>query len=725
MPQGIFFILRHTCCILFFSGFFLIIQGMSKKKKKFRKQRVVKAQKSARPKQQTVQIQEKPVQPAAALPEKKPYISILHAAAMAGFFFFCEILLKVFTGNSSWFPWTFYAFCFSAAAGLLLYGITALVPHNGIRTGIRAVFMAAAAVLYLTVLFVYRQFKVFYDARTMLSGASDAFGQFMDLAVSLVFSPAGILAILLYFSLIAGYIVFSRKKPESPSFLYKQSLAALLGAVLFFIGGRTAVLNDPVSSAVYGNEYSFEKAVRTFGLSTGLRLDLTMQKNTEIVFEEEPLPEKLKGIRNRPVIYGNHRMEIDFDGRTGNETDESLDSYVMSLAASKENAYTGIFAGKNLIMITAEAFSDEVISPELTPTLYRLAYKGMQFTDYYQPASAGTTGGEYEILFGALPVNGGSSLKLTSQYTNYMTIASQLSRLEYEGWAFHNNWADFYDRHITHNNLGYSNGFMGYGTGMEEYVSFVWPESDLEMIEGTFPLYCDKEPFNVYYMTVSGHNGYDYGSNAMAEKNRERVENLTCSELLKGYYAANLELEDALTWLVNALEEKGIADDTVIVLSADHFPYGLDYGAPLGATPYLDELYGFHVTNLLERDHNRLIIWSECLEDEEPVTIDTPVSSLDILPTLSNLFGTEWDSRLFVGRDVFSDAVPLVFNMDYDWKTDKGTYIASEGVFYPSGEDVSEAYIEQIRTMVRNKMNYCIGYNNTDYFGHLFGYGQH
>ena len=93
-------------------------------------------------------------------------------------------------------------------------------------------------------------------------------------------------------------------------------------------------------------------------------------------------------------------LDIDFLSlsENANATDAKLDEYCASLTPSKQNEYTVIFEGKNLIMITAEAFTKEVIDPDLTPTLYRLMTKGIQFQDYYQPASAGTTGGEYHVI---------------------------------------------------------------------------------------------------------------------------------------------------------------------------------------------------------------------------------------------------------------------------------------------------------------------------------------
>ena len=173
---------------------------------------------------------------------------------------------------------------------------------------------------------------------------------------------------------------------------------------------------------------------------------------------------------------------------------------------------------------------------------------------------------------------------------------------------------------------------------------------------------------------------------------------------------------------MSEMEKAGIADDTVIVLGADHFPYGLDDAAVGGSTPYLDELYGYTVTNFVDRDHNRLLLWSGCLEKMDPIVVDQPSSSLDILPTLLNLFGLDFDSRLFPGRDVLSTAEPLYFDMNYDWKTDLGTYIAETDTFTPVSEDVEipENYVEKIKRRVRNKINYCYGVLDNDFYSYVF-----
>ena len=165
------------------------------------------------------------------------------------------------------------------------------------------------------------------------------------------------------------------------------------------------------------------------------------------------------------------------------------------------------------------------------------------------------------------------------------------------------------------------------------------------------------------------------------------------------------------------LEKAGIADDTVIVISADHYPYGLDPSDTWGNDKnYLAELYGVRYVTEERRDRNTLIIWSGCVESMD-IVVDSPVYSLDILPTLSNLFGLEYDSRLLPGRDVFSEEEPLVYWPNGSWKTDKGYYNANKGTFTPNeGLEVEEGYVERIKALVSNKQTFSRGVQNYNYY---------
>jgi lipoteichoic acid synthase len=237
-------------------------------------------------------------------------------------------------------------------------------------------------------------------------------------------------------------------------------------------------------------------------------------------------------------------------------------------------------------------------------------------------------------------------------------------------------------------------------------------------------------PFHLYYMTVSGHCNYNFG-NAMSKKNESVVADLDYSTPVQAYLACQMELEYAMEYLLDALNAAGIANDTVIVLSADHYPYALTEDEN---TDYYKELSKLDDnTYLTSRYQNTLILW--CGDMEEPVEVDTPCSSVDIVPTLFNLFGIEYDSRLLSGKDIFApdveagiaDAsmkIALFADCGYgnSWITAAGTYEAYTKTFTPNpGVTVPDNYVEQVSKLVTERVRYARYIVEQDYYRYLWG----
>ncbi len=712
-------------------------------------------------------------------------------------FFYFELLFKYSVSARVIDFSVVYMLAFSILAG----GIAA-IPVYVLPKPLANIFafliLLIAPIIFLIEFFIQRQFSVLYDINTILNAATDALKGFGGDIMFMVKSVDGISHISLFALPLLMWLIAGRKivagisrtrkieksypvpaknegiemidlgsEEEEPEEQFMEepsgSLLSNRGrrfvAVLVIMGLSLLGLSfiviasaiGKVDKETFGERYSFQNSVASYGLVNALILDaghIGTVPTTESEFMPVEVPSDggftgLEPVADLTVsdvsgndaevvaekpVYGVNAYDIDFAALAAEGGQfQNLNSYVASLTPSSKNEYTGLFEGKNLILICAEAFSGSIIDPELTPALYRLSTKGINFTDYYEQATAGTTGGEFELIFGLLPMAGGDSMLTMTAQGSYTNMGAMLSSdMGYYGMAFHDNDDLYYSRNITHNLLGYSEGFMGFGNGMEQLISRAWPESDKEMMEGTLPLYSGNAPFNIYYMTVSGHSRYDFHSNAMSVRNREVVENwceekgLDYSDPVKAYIACNLELEYAMEYLLEYLEENDLADDTVIALAPDHFPYGLTDGGYLGNLPYLDELYGYKVENQMDRDKNRAIIWCGILEDMDPIIVDKPTSPVDILPTLLNLFGCEWDSRLYIGRDVLSDAEGLYFDSGYNWKTEVGAYRG--GVFYPNPgyEEVGEAYIKRHNAIVANKIifNRSVIYNA--YFPYVY-----
>ena len=417
------------------------------------------------------------------------------------------------------------------------------------------------------------------------------------------------------------------------------------------------------------------------------------------------------GVFYPEAIPGFHTLPIDFGSLIANEEDGGLKSAHQWFSQRKptpENLWTGYFEGKNLVWIVAEGFSTLAMDPQRTPTLWKLSHQGFVFDNFYTPLwGVSTSDGEYVTTTGLIPKSGVWSYSLSSE--NYMPFAlgHQFRKEGYKTFAFHDYLYNYYDRDKSHPNMGYDYYALGQGLELESGDAF--PASDLEMMEKIVPMFVGEEHFAVYCLTVSGHLTYTLDANAMSARHWDEVAGLPYSEEVRCYLACQLELELAMESLLSQLEEAGRLEDTVIVLSADHYPYGL-------TDDQYSELLGHPVDQVFEIFKNTLVLWSGDMEGTA-VHVDKYCSSLDVMPTLSNLFGLSYDSRLIMGSDILSAEDPLVIFANYSFINAAGYYNSVTDQFTrwdgeaPDPEEVSAMVAE-----VQNRVAYSGTVLDTDYY---------
>ncbi len=424
-----------------------------------------------------------------------------------------------------------------------------------------------------------------------------------------------------------------------------------------------------------------------------------------------------------PVTQEYHEISLDMEklGTLSADSSEKrwLAEYFTAKKPSKTNQYTGIFEGYNLIYITAEGFSTYAIDAELTPTLYKLANSGFVCTNYYVPLwQTSTSDGEYVNLTGLIP---DGQFSMTKSAQNHMAYAlpAFFGSDGCVNMAYHNNTLSYYDRHLSHPNLGYDFKASKLGELDEaqwgDKIFYMdnpgrWPASDLEMMQYTVPEYLQAERFNVYYMTVSGHMYYSFTGNSMSSKNRDAVAGLDMTENARAYIACHIELDKALEHLLKQLEDAGKLDNTVIVLSADHYPYAM-------TQEQYNELAGRDLSGNKDNFRNSLILWSGSMK--ESVMITKPCYSADILPTLLNLFGFEYDSRMYAGRDILSEEPGLVIFNDRSFVSDTVIYDRKSKTTTwrrDLTEEEKEIYLNAAKQEVKERYNFSAYMLRQDYY---------
>ena len=641
-----------------------------------------------------------------------------------------EFILRLTAGMPLFTEGSAGALLMAAAFALSLSIIPCLAGREKLSRVLCLIFAELLVIWFIVAYFTENTFSSFMSPEMMFSQAGNMTRDFGGGFVG-VFT-AGLPLILLYHVPMLLFIPLWKQLRFDGMRLAGSAAALLLAGCCLFAGFWMSTYTEALESR-FMDEYTYDNNVRDFGLMSSLlqeiyRSTLYVESAPAAEFSTtsipSPAPVETPEPSAAPVEYGKNIMELDFENMNSSHEPAimALNEYVQSLPASSKNEYTGMFEGKNLILITAEAFTKEIIDPERTPTLYRMATKGIVFEDFYQPAWGGSTStGEYSWLVGLAPTTAHAMNNFAENDLRF-TMGNQLQKLGYYSRAYHNGSFSYYNRHLTHQHLGYSE-FIGIGNGLEAGISGGFPASDVEMFDFTIPQYIDKQPFSIYYMTISGHASYAFSTevNDMAVKHESITADMPYSEAVRAYYACNQELELAMESLLRQLEEAGIADDTVVAIVSDHYPYGLKPGAVWGNVDHVSELYGYKADTNQKRDHSAAIIWCGSLEDEEPIVVSAPSYSLDILPTLSNLFGLEFDSRLLSGRDVLSDAEPLVIWNDHSWLTEKGYFDYASKTFFPAeGEETDESYVEHMRAVVKDKLTYSTTASIVDYFRLLF-----
>ena len=437
--------------------------------------------------------------------------------------------------------------------------------------------------------------------------------------------------------------------------------------------------------------------------------------------EETPQPEATIAPTEEPVDTSPQVFNMDFE-KLSNIVDSKAFRKVVSayadLEPTKKNEYTGMFEGYNLIYLTAEGFSPYAVSETLTPTLYKLLNEGIIAKNYYVPLwQTSTSDGEYVNLTGLIP-NQQFSMKRSGENKQPYSLGAYFAAEGAACYGFHNGTLSYYDRYISHPNMGYD--FMAATLGdlsEEEWGHKVfpmenanlWPASDLDMMKATIPYYIHEEQFHVYYMTISGHLNYNFLGNSMSAKNKALVQDLPYSTEGKAYIACNLELDKALEYLIAELDKAGKLEKTVIVMSADHYPYGMDVNN-------YEELAGKELEDTLDIYRNSLVFWNS---EMEPIVVEKPSCSVDILPTILNLFGFEYDSRLYAGRDILSDSEGLVIFSDRSFITDTMEYNKKTKEVIYKAENVTEEDFEAKKALVKTIYDYSAGILNQDFYRYV------
>lgn len=602
---------------------------------------------------------------------------------------------------------------FSIPIAIVLNLITSVFKPK-VNKIITYIITIALIIIFGAQIVYYSMYEAIISFFSMMHGGQVT--EFMEVIIDVVLRNW--YGILLFIIPLIILIILSKKKVITFEKNSIKQIAIKITSVLIIQLIALLCVNFINTDDMYSNKNLYynihvpKVTANRMGLLTTMRLDLQ-----RFIFGfEEKLSVQTNAIPKEEEKDSYNITYIDFDKLIKNEEDNTIKEmheYFSSQEASKKNKYTGMFKDKNLIVLVGESFSSLAIREDLTPNLYKLYKEGFQFDNFYTPIfPVSTADGEYITDTSLIPKEGvWSFLRVAGNYMPY-SYANVFEKQGYSSNAYHNHTATYYERDKYIETMGY-NSYLAVGTGLEDRMDTSnWPNSDYEMVKTTVNDYINNEKFMAYYMTVSGHMNYTKIGNMMVYRNWDQVKDLPYSNKAKGYLAANIELDKAVGELLSRLEQAGKLEDTVIVISGDHYPYGLTLGE-------INELSTFERDDKFEKFRMPFLIWSGSMKG--PIKVEKIGSSLDVLPTVLNLFGAEFDSRLLMGRDILSDSDSIVIFSDRSFITDKGRYNSLTEQFTPNeGVTVEEGYVDKINTIIYKKYQMSRLILENDYYRKIF-----
>lgn len=471
---------------------------------------------------------------------------------------------------------------------------------------------------------------------------------------------------LILIVLIAIYIIiliFKTKTKQVFKLKSKQSLI-LLSLILVLIFGRMIYINKKFNNT-----------------SDGWNSTEVINNNSNY-YKNWIEPTKLLRICGTYEYFINDFYHSFIEKNNSIKTIENVEKYIQENKKDDNNIsnnYNGIFKGKNLIFVMMESMDDWMVNEKTTPTIYKMMQHGFNFINHYSPSyvTGETANTEFIANTGMYP----SINKLSPNYAyvnnSYpYSIGNLFKNDGYVVNSFHRSNGFIYNREVMHISLGYSKYHNYSDMGIDDQ----YLDLDSYIIRNGYDKIISNDKFMSFIITYSPHSPYTY-EKIECKTNlfeiKEIYSDILDEEILCGYSAAR-ETDNMFKLLLDKLEKDGLLDDTIIVAFSDH---------PNKVVMNSEETEKLNKTTFF--------IYSSEMNSNQ---IDTITSSINILPTIINLFGIDND-YLYTGYDALNTSEEYIIFRDYTYYDGKDilplTQVLLHKLEYSSDLLVSDYYKEK------------------------------
>ncbi|WP_124099282.1 LTA synthase family protein [Ruminococcus sp. Marseille-P6503] len=506
----------------------------------------------------------------------------------------------------------------------------------------------------------YTNYKSFISV-SLISTASQL-GGVIDAVTENIMEPKDLIFLWSIIAMIAEYVYIRKKKPDYFSKLQEKKLGKkyALGtlAVSVSVAGIFATTLTGTDVSRLAKQWNREYVLGTFGLYTYQISDTVS------------------------CIHAKLNMLLGFD-----ESEQAFKDFYDEKEevdkTSDDNAYSGIFKGKNVLTIHAEsiqqfALDTYINGEELTPNLNKLAREGLYFSNFYAQESVGTSSdSEFTFSTSLMPASSGT-VAINYWDRDYTSIQSMLGDMGYYTFSMHGNNGSYWNRMNLHSSLGYDK-FYNYSTDFNIDETIGLGLSDKSFFNQAVPKIKEiAEQNDKYYGTLimlTNHTPFtdiervsDFEVDFKYKRYNEETglyEEVSAPFLegtkLGSYFKSVHYADEAIGQLMAELDEQGLLDNTVIVIYGDHdakvkeeeYEYYYNYN-PFTEETLTEDDEGYIPVDDFYYNLNRkvpFIIWSKD-GGYEPKEITQVMGMYDVQPTLGNMLGFE--NKYALGHDIFS-----------------------------------------------------------------------
>ncbi len=386
----------------------------------------------------------------------------------------------------------------------------------------------------------------------------------------------------------------------------------------------------------------------------------------------------------------------------GKKDFDKVTQYFEEQSPSPANEYTDIFKGKNLIAVMLEGVDTWMINERYTPTMCYMMENGINLENHHSPTfgTGHTFNAEFAFNTGYFsPLSAVSAVNFSSNRFPY-SMANLFSEKGYKTNTFHYNDSEFYNRGIMHNSFGFDayNSFPDFGMTVTESMS----DSNILKNDKIYEKMTESQPFFDFVIAYSGHVPYTYDDEklALAKANHPDLVEPDMDPETNNCLILAADTDDFFRDLLTRLEADGILDNTVILAYTDHYAYGFSDQEKLQSYKEGKGLYQVPA-----------FIYAK---DLKGIKINKPTQTIDMLPTVINLFGLDCPN-VFLGKDILNPQ-----NSGFVYFGD-GSWINGDFSYTPTKEDPEEdlqTLIEDGNKRTQESFNITEVVVVGDYFAH-------